>query len=278
MTEREIRKQMEDQGLSDLWWSFSNGERAATPTSLLGIIEAFEGKVPSVKILHDSQKDQPNAAWLSLDFAAPVATPQPRPPVSTPKEAAPQPPDSAKSPAPAQGADGDESEVWLGNPSQWLNAKTFGICGFIAIAGLIVLILYWSSLRGLPGWVQFLYALIVFLIPGGVSLWKWLETRNYKYELTDQRLKTHEGVLNKKTDTLELYRVKDTEIARPFWLRLIGRGNIILHTSDRTTPTLVLQAIAKPAEQVELIRAKVEKLRESKRVREMDFSGDGEFE
>ncbi len=269
---------MEDQGLADLWWSFSDGQKASAPKSLLSIIESLENKVSSVKILHDSQKDLPDGEWLSLDFA-------PKPPVSTvPVSTPPTSPSPSSSPhpttprTPPSGNDENEADVWLGNPSQWLNLKTYAICGFIFLAGFIVLILYWSSFGGLPGWVQLIYALVVFLIPGAYALWKYLETRNFKYELTDQRLKTHEGVLNKKTDTLELYRVKDTEIERPFWLRIIGRGNIILHTSDRTTPTLVLKAINNPTDQVEMIRIKVEKLRESKRVREMDFSGDGEFE
>jgi len=271
MTEREIRKRMEEKGLSDLWWSYSNGEKASTARSLLSIVEEFEDKVAAIRILHDSEKEKADGEWLLLEFAGSAPTP----PVSSP-DPSPSPKKPVLEPTRAS-VDEVEADVWLGNPSQWLNVKEYGLSLVAVICGLIVIVTGWDWLTG-RSWAMVPTLLLFFVIPLAVSAWKYLETRNFKYELTDQRLKTHEGVLNKKTDTLELYRVKDTEIARPFWLRLIGRGNIILHTSDRTTPTLVLKAIAHPASQVELIRNKVERLRESKRVREMDFSGDGEFE
>ena len=94
-----------------------------------------------------------------------------------------------------------------------------------------------------------------------------------------ERLKLIQGVLNQDIDEIELYRVKDTRVLRPLWLRLFGLGNVVLETSDRTHPNPVLPAIKDAMEVREKLREHVENLREQKRVREVDFdqTGDSEF-
>ena len=109
--------------------------------------------------------------------------------------------------------------------------------------------------------------------------WKWLVVRCRRFEITTERLKLIQGVLNQDIDEIELYRVKDTRVLRPLWLRLFGLGNVVLETSDRTHPNAVLTAIKDAMEVREELRKHVENLREQKRVREVDFdqTGDSEF-
>jgi uncharacterized membrane protein YdbT with pleckstrin-like domain len=136
-----------------------------------------------------------------------------------------------------------ESVVWKGHPSQLKNFKVFVIC--VVTCWLIVPVFY--------------------------AFWKWLEVRCFLYELTTQRLKITQGVLNRTVGEVELYRIKDTSLVEPFWMRVFGRGNVVLLTSDRSTPEIVVEAVA-DAEQVrEKIRAQVEAVRDTKRVREIDF-------
>jgi uncharacterized membrane protein YdbT with pleckstrin-like domain len=78
------------------------------------------------------------------------------------------------------------------------------------------------------------------------------------------------GVLNKKLDELELYRVRDYKLDQPFFLRLFSLGNIILQTSDRTHPTVVIQAIPDAENLREQLRTYVEACRTRKGVRELD--------
>ena len=132
----------------------------------------------------------------------------------------------------------DEHEVWSGGPSQWQNLWAWVAC--------------------------------VLVIPIPWVLWRALVTRNTRYVLTDQRLKNTHGVFNRITDDLELYRVKDTHFQQTFWQRMVGIGDIVLSTSDTTTPTVVLADI-KDADGVrERVRGLVEQRRDAKRVRELD--------
>lgn len=142
----------------------------------------------------------------------------------------------------------DENNVWSGSPSQVTNMG-----GFI-ILGLLSLFLVTVPLTAL--W----------------ALWIFLVTKNQKYELSNQRLKTHEGVLSKKMDELELYRVTDTQFEQPFFLRLFSLGNVILITSDKTSPKVKIKAVKEARELREKIRHLVEERRDKKRVREVEFN------
>lgn len=137
----------------------------------------------------------------------------------------------------------EEKDVWFGNPSQVVNLGSF-------------------ILLGLFFWLVF---------PLLIILWKWLDVKSTKYELTTQRIRTRHGILNKKSDELELYRVRDYKLDQPFFLRMFSLGNIILETSDRSHPTMILKAIPNGEELREQLRTHVENCRTQKRVREVDF-------
>lgn len=136
----------------------------------------------------------------------------------------------------------EERTVWLGTPSQVINLGSF-------------------LLLGLFFWL---------IVPLFVILWKWLVVKNMKYELTTERLRMRHGVLNKKLDELELYRVRDYKLDQPFFLRIFSLGNIILQTSDRSHPTVVIQAIPEAEGLREQLRTYVEACRTRKGVRELD--------
>ena len=132
----------------------------------------------------------------------------------------------------------DEQVVWAGSPSQWRNFWWFLSC--------------------------------LLLLPIPFAIWKWLETKNTVYTLTDQRLKFTRGVLTKTTEDLELYRVRDTKFEQNVWERMLGLGEIQLFTTDETT-TIVSLHFIKDAESVrEKMRGLVEARRDAKRVRYLD--------
>lgn len=136
----------------------------------------------------------------------------------------------------------EERTVWQGTPSQIINLGSF-------------------ILLGLFFWL---------VIPLFVILWKWLVVKNMKYELTTERLRLRHGVFNKKLDELELYRVRDYKLDQPFFLRIFSLGNIIMQTSDRSHPTVVIQAVPEAENLREQLRTYVEACRTRKGVRELD--------
>jgi uncharacterized membrane protein YdbT with pleckstrin-like domain len=141
----------------------------------------------------------------------------------------------------------EERLVWSGTASQIVNLGAFLLWGVLALT------------------------LVLAPVSVGVILWKYLVVKNRIYELTSQRLKMHVGVFSKTTSELELYRIKDTQFEQPFFLRLFGLGNVLLISTDATTPIVKIEAIANAHELRENIRKFVEERRDAKRVRNIEM-------
>ena len=157
----------------------------------------------------------------------------------------------------------EEEIVYTQSPSQILNLKNF-LTTSASCAGLVVL--YFLLKDKLPWQILFLA-----IIPISASLWKFLHVKCMKYELTNERLRIISGVLNRKTEEIELYRIKDTSFEEPFVYRIFSLGNIKLMTSDRSLPELSIRALPKGKEFREKLRDLVEDIRTKKNVREVDF-------
>jgi membrane protein YdbS with pleckstrin-like domain len=157
----------------------------------------------------------------------------------------------------------DENTLWKGSPSQWLNLGPFS-AGLILLVGI-----------GVAGVFASQIAWLAMVIPLGYMTWRYLVVRCQIFELTSQRLRITNGVINQHIDEIELYRVKDTLMVRTWWMRLTGLSSVSMQTSDRSLPTLTIPAIRNGLEFREQLRKQVEIQRDSKRVREMDFDEAG---
>ena len=115
-----------------------------------------------------------------------------------------------------------------------------------------------------------LYLSCIFLLPLPFALWKYLTTRTTSYQITADRLICQQGVFYRSQDEVELYRIKDYTVTAPLLYRWLGLANLVLITSDRTHPELLLKGITDAYQVKELIRTQVEALRTRKGVREID--------
>jgi uncharacterized membrane protein YdbT with pleckstrin-like domain len=152
----------------------------------------------------------------------------------------------------------EETSLWKGSPSQWLNLGPITIT--LVIAAAIVVGGFFFP----PAW-------IALVLPLAYLSWQFLAVRCQVYELTTERLRLTAGVINQKIDEVELYRVKDSVMERSWWMRITGLASISIETSDRSLPKILIPAIHGGTEFRELLRKQVEMQRDRKRVREMDF-------
>ena len=135
---------------------------------------------------------------------------------------------------------GDEVFKWSGGVSQVVMLKTYVLC--------------------------FLFCWLIF--PVFYALWKWIEIRNINYTVTSQRLRVRYGVINRVTDDLELYRIKDLQLNEPFLLRFFSLSNVTIISSDKTHPVLELSAIAGGGQVRDLLRELTQTSRVQHGVRE----------
>jgi uncharacterized membrane protein YdbT with pleckstrin-like domain len=149
----------------------------------------------------------------------------------------------------------DEKTIFLGSSSQVLNVDVFGGCGLGGVALLVLSALFWWGF------------LLLLPVPIGIAAWKWLELKSRVYEVTTERIKVSRGIFSKRTDELELYRVKDLTLIEPFFFRMFGLGSVIITTNDASTPMLTIHAVKRVKELREGLRQAVEVCRDKKRVR-----------
>jgi uncharacterized membrane protein YdbT with pleckstrin-like domain len=154
-----------------------------------------------------------------------------------------------------------ETVLWRGHTSQWVHFWYYFFCVVLA-AGALAGVPFTGGLSA-----------VALVVPIGMWMARWWITRTTLYELTTQRLKVTRGILNRRLDELELFRVKDYVMDQPLFLRLVGLGNITLVTSDATTHSIVLRAIADVQAVRETLRTAVQFERDRKRVREIDVGG-----
>jgi uncharacterized membrane protein YdbT with pleckstrin-like domain len=161
-----------------------------------------------------------------------------------------------------------EEPVWHGTSSQVKNASVFLFCGLCLCALILLFAILWrnESTRDFSP-----YIFTPAIVPIFIALARFLQTKNKVYELSTERLKITEGVFNKVTDTLELYRVKDLETRQPFWQRIFGVENIRINTTDASSPFVLIDAVPQKLGLADKIRNAVENVRMQKRVRELDI-------
>ncbi len=129
----------------------------------------------------------------------------------------------------------EERIVWEGRSSQWIHLPLYLAC------------------------------VLVVPIPFGVA--KWIQNRCRRYTITTERLRITSGVFNRKTEEVEFYRVNDYAITEPLRLRIFGLGNVVLHTADDSSPTVVIEGVRASHALRDEIRKHVEACRDKKRVR-----------
>jgi uncharacterized membrane protein YdbT with pleckstrin-like domain len=155
-----------------------------------------------------------------------------------------------------------EDIIWEGSQSQVLNFGVFAAMFVIIIGVTIVSILFFPLL------------IVLNIVPLIYIFYHWLLVKSHKYKITTQRIFNTTGIFSKKTDALELYRVKDLDVIEPFTLRIFKLGNIEIVSADESSSKFYLRAIPKPKELMDKIRTHVELRRDLKRIRGVDFLDD----
>ena len=99
-----------------------------------------------------------------------------------------------------------------------------------------VLLMGVEPLGGYPMWLLGLVG-VPFLL---VTYLRHVTTR---FKITGRRIETEHGILSRRVDSLELWRVLDVRYEQSLGDRIFGNAKIILIGNDRTDPVLVLHGL-----------------------------------
>jgi len=113
--------------------------------------------------------------------------------------------------------------------------------------------------------------LISVLTVGIALIYYYVRSRSVHYRITTERVVVERGIFSKRMDQIDLYRINDYIVERPFGQRLAGTGNIVLSAMDRSTPDLRLDGLRTDVKELyERLRRATEEQKRARGVRTVD--------
>jgi uncharacterized membrane protein YdbT with pleckstrin-like domain len=108
-----------------------------------------------------------------------------------------------------------------------------------------------------------------------VGLWLiplYLRSLGTHYRVTTRRVVVETGVLSKRLEQVDLYRISDYAVDRPFMQRLLGTGNLMLTTLDKSSPEIGLRGLKTDVVALyERLRVATEAEKQRRAVRVVDY-------
>jgi len=114
----------------------------------------------------------------------------------------------------------------------------------IAVATLLLAWRYWPGLT----WLSLIAVLI--------AAYRYCYIRGIKYLITAEYLQICQGLILKRVDTVELFRIKDYVLTQPLWLQIFRLMDLHLVTTDPENRNLWLRGIPL-SDLVETLRERV---------------------
>lgn len=159
----------------------------------------------------------------------------------------------------ARQGDGEaETAVWQGGFSSKAMFGNWALAAVVTVVLLVAILLF-----GATPLLWTVWAVV------SVGLWGWfgglLAYRKLacKYHLTTQRFIHETGLLKRVTDRIEVIDIDDVSVEQRVIERMVGVGTIVLVSSDRSHPKLVMPGI----ENVKEVAATIDDLRRKERRR-----------
>lgn len=142
----------------------------------------------------------------------------------------------------------NQQHQMIDKPSQWLNIGYF----IVTFLGLII------------------YPLSI-IIMGPITIWKVLVIHNLSWEYTEDSIIQRSGVLNRTTDEIQYFRIKDVHLYEPFLYRFVDLSKLYIITSDISRKIVLIKGIRHGLVKRTMFKNVALKHRRKDGVREFDF-------
>lgn len=149
------------------------------------------------------------------------------------------------------------------SPSLWGLLGTFCACGTFYILGILFLfspmipVLKNSSLPQKESLLHVLQVLglAVLFVDTLIILYKILRLKSVHYEISTDRIEWVRGILSRKIDNVDMFRIVDIRLHRSLMDCLLGIGAIVLMTKDKNQEIFEMEKVKKPKAVYDFIKA-----------------------
>lgn len=140
----------------------------------------------------------------------------------------------------------DKSPIWEASPTRWLLFPSFIVLTLAIFASIVGTCSYFGKflpfaentpLHDIQVFISKneiiaygIWAITAFVAIG--TFVKYLKIRFENYALSEDKIKYSMGILNRNIDGTDLFRVVDVGVELPIFLRIIGRGHVVVYSND----------------------------------------------
>jgi uncharacterized membrane protein YdbT with pleckstrin-like domain len=132
------------------------------------------------------------------------------------------------------------------NEQQHIELKPTIIYALLRSVGQVFLLVL---ITAFSVYFQVFPGLFLLIFPMTIILYRMLYWRLVRYEISPEQIKYTRGVLQRKIDFLEMYRIKDFDQRQSLIMNMLGIMHIRLMTSDISHPMLEIKGIPSPISQ-----------------------------
>lgn len=93
-----------------------------------------------------------------------------------------------------------------------------------------------------------------------------IAAKTTQYVLTTKRLNYSGGLIGKRGESMELFRIKDVSVKKSMTQRARGRGDVVVRGVDLSTPDVKLESVLEPDRVAERIRELVGQARQRQNI------------
>ena len=135
---------------------------------------------------------------------------------------------------------------------------------FVLLGALAVVIwgLGYVAAVPIPGVLIAIAGVLPLLI--GIA-WAWLVRLGSEYRVFEDSVEMQSGVVSRNIDNLQLFRVRDLGLSQGVAGRILGFGDVIITSTDQSTPHVTLRGIDDPRHVYETLRGLVSRSQATRR-------------
>jgi uncharacterized membrane protein YdbT with pleckstrin-like domain len=144
-----------------------------------------------------------------------------------------------------------------------LSLKSFA--GLYFVLAVLAVAIWWA------GWMfDTGFSPLVIVAAGLVPLllgigYTWLVKIGIEYRLYQDSLEVESGLVSRNIENLQLFRVRDLKLRQSLLGRLFGVGDVMLTSTDQSTPHLTVRGVENPRAVYETLRELVARSQATRR-------------
>lgn len=138
--------------------------------------------------------------------------------------------------------------IYEGPVSLWMAWKAIVISIVLDLVGIGAAIFSTTANAGTMQTPLLIGGVALLLASGIMLAYVIVTVRMTRYKITNKLIERESGIILKRTDSLDLARVKDVQLTQSIVDRMAGIGTIEVFSTDRTDPAMFVEALpnAKP--------------------------------